>query len=162
MLGVAESVYVPRGWFGRPRKVRRPSRTFTFLDWAVDAVPLLTRLTDASDEAYLRSRWITPLIPGHPDVLSQIHLLLHGGGTSLGDGRIALLVCGECSDLWCGTISTRVVRTVDTVRWLGMAFQTPKRPPERFEPAIDFDFDRKQYETVLLDLQARFSAPVER
>lgn len=162
VLGIAESAYVPRGWFGRLRPARRPSRTSNFLDWVIDGTPLLARLQAASDASYLKRGWTTDLSPGHPDALDQIDLLLGDGVSSLGDGRVPLLVCGECSDLWCGTISTRVEHTDNEVRWLGLGYQTPRRAPDLFEPAIDVTFGRPPYERVLVELRMRFAAPADR
>lgn len=156
-LGVAPSSFTARSRGGRQWQRRFPDSTATFLDWTIDAVALLDHLAPAMRRAKLSSRWMTNLTTNHPDALAQLDLLLGDGESMLDDGRVVLYVCPDCSDLWCGTISTELVVTRELVHWGAIGFQTPGRPPEIFAPAEHVTFARPQYENVLTELRLRFA-----
>ena len=100
---------------------------------------------------------MTTLAPYHPDAFDTLDLLLDDAKSTFDDGRVALYVCPQCSDLRCGTISTEVVFTGTLVQWRTFGYQSPRRRPELFEPSADFTFGRTQYEDVVVGLRPRFN-----
>ena len=155
--GVVETRFTARTALGRRWQLRRPERVGSFLDWAVDSVPLLDRLAEPLRRASITSSWMTTLTSDHPDALDQIDQLLGDPGSIFDDGRVALYVCPKCSDPWSGTVSTDVVFTADVVHWRAIGWQRPQRPAEPFEPSVDLSFGRGQYEDALRDVRRAFA-----
>ncbi len=157
VLSVAETPFTARTALGRWWQRWHPDSVGSFLDWAVDGVPLLDRLAEPIRRASLTSSWMTTLAPNHPDALDQLSQLLDNTESTFDDGRVALYVCPQCSDRWWGTISTEVVFTDTLVQWRAFGSQGPRRRPELFEPSVDFTFGRAQYEDVVVGLRPRFT-----
>jgi hypothetical protein len=56
--------------------------------------------------------------------------LLRKAPPDLPSGRYSLLVCPECADLGCGTVSTIIERQDDLIVWHSFGFETNYAPDE--------------------------------
>lgn len=73
------------------------------------------------------------------------------------DGRVSLLVCAVCGDLWCGAVSMELALSPQTVTWQKIGWQGD---PEDVEPQLltdeSFTFDRDEYEELLRGLREHY------
>lgn len=162
-LGVVKDGYTwhepvrRRRWWGSTLK----PVTHPILDFTIDGAPLRD-LEGTVEEAGGGERSITMLIDDFPhEAVSQIDHLVGTTPPDVSGGRVALLIC-PCFDPGCGVLSAQLVTGSGTVQWRDLGWQRPSESLILIQPTTTFTFDRRQYESVLLDLRARSSALAER
>lgn len=145
-----------RWWWGSTLK----PVTHLLLDFTIDGAPLRD-LDVTVEQAGGGERRITMLIDDFPDeAVTQIDQLLGRTRPEVSGGRVALLIC-PCFDPGCGVLSAQLVTDSGTVQWRDLGWQRPSEDLVLMEPPTSFTFDRRQYESILLDLRVRFGAPAE-
>lgn len=134
----------------------------TFLDFAVDGVPL-RHLATGRAEAPHGVQEMTPLseMPRWPDLaVSALRRLLKMEPPDFPGGRTSLLVCPIDADLDCRALSALVVFHDSTVEWqdLGWEVTYEQYNPRQdgFDPPMTFRFDRAAYTVLLDELLVRF------
>jgi hypothetical protein len=73
------------------------------------------------------------------------------------DGRVSLLVCAVCGDLWCGALSIELALSPQTATWQKIGWRSN---PDDVEPQLltdqVFAFDRGKYEELLRGLREHY------
>jgi hypothetical protein len=129
-----------------------------FLDLVVDGRPLRDLLNIPEDAARpeqqttaLRDDWPPKTVM---EYLDRLLGLLPG---DFDDGRIALLLCPVCGDVWCDTVSMELAQAPQAVTWRRFGWQagTADDEPWMF-PDQSFTFERAEYEQFLQGLRDRY------
>lgn len=156
-LGVVERSYVlsdevRSGWFRR----EQVDRAVTYLDWAVDDVPLRDHLQAGVADL---TTFVTALqneearpVAGRTVIKALLGKLERPDDEAvMPDGRVALIQCW-CFDLNCSTLTAEVVAADDVVEWRDVSWQVAYEPIDLgyadFDPPT-FRFDRAQYTAEL-------------
>jgi hypothetical protein len=116
-----------------------------FLDFVVDGEAWSARLKSSGD-------LVTPLnrawLPSVPAAVEE--LLGRRRPADLAEGRLALLVCGECGDLGCGAVTASLQLRPDSVSWTDFRWENTYSEPS---PAVNAPetvmFRRDDYEATL-------------
>lgn len=144
------------------RRDKRESKTNekTRLQWTVDSRPLAQLLQTAANElpkvfrelsSDLNYSVVQPYSVSHiEDGRNTLRMLL---GELIWDelpGRVPLLV-GECLDIPCGVITTRVRRSGSTVTWSNFAVHGGGAEElfHAYPPELHFTFDSRQHDKTL-------------
>lgn len=133
-------------------------RPVAFLDFLVNDRPMRDLLDVPEDweqpldeTTALRDDWRPKAVV---DYLDRLLGVLPG---DYDDGRVSLLVCAVCGDLWCGAVSMELALSPQTVTWQKIGWQ---RDPEVVEPQLltdePFTFDRDEYEELLRGLREQY------
>ena len=133
------------GWFGR--KTREVHEEAYY--WTVDGVDLTTWIRQ-------RVQHLDPVPPveetiwlagNTEDALNRLDRLQGHLPPEFLGGRVALLTCPECGDLWCGALTAELHLTDETVTWhqLGWNSETADGSPFLFDPSLSVTFDRSEY-----------------
>ncbi|CAN5270826.1 hypothetical protein BH09ACT10_BH09ACT10_18240 [soil metagenome] len=153
-IGVVEDSYVVSdeeraGWFRR----RQVDRTITYLDWAINGLPLREHLkyvdgSSPGEVTVLQNDWAAP------GVGRQLIETLLGKESSsnydvaMPDRRVAVLFCAYCFDLDCATVTAVIVFSNDVVEWRDVGWQVSYESLDLSDGEFDpptFRFDRAQY-----------------
>lgn len=137
---------------------QRHERPIAFLDFLVDDRPMRDLLDVPEDweqplyeTTALRDDWRPKAVV---DYLDRLLGVLPG---DYDDGRVSLLVCAVCGDLWCGAVSVELALSPRTVSWQKIGWQGD---PEDVEPETlteqSFTFDRDEYEQLLRGLREHY------
>lgn len=133
-------------------------RPVTFLDFLVNGRPLRDLLDVPEDweeplqgTTVLRDDWRPTAVTGYLDRLLGV---LPG---DYDDGRVSLLICPICGDLWCGALSMELIVSPRTVTWHKFGWQgdADDDEPQPFQER-SFTFDRAEYEQLLRGLREHY------
>jgi hypothetical protein len=133
-------------------------RPVEFLDFFINGLPLRDLLDIPEDweqplfeTTALRDDWRPKAAVEYLDRLLGI---LPG---DYDDGRVALLLCPICGDLWCGALSMELTVLPEAVTWQKFGWQgdIDDDEPHPF-PGLSFTFDRIQYEQLLGALRQQY------
>lgn len=152
-VGPATSSYVELD--GRQER----ERPLSFVDFLVDGRPLRECLNIPDDTA-CPDHETTALRDDWQPTAAVEYLEVQGFRPGeFEDGRVALLLCPVCGDVWCGALSMELVLTQRTVTWTNFGWQEgPEDEPELF-PDQYFTFHRNEYEQLLQGLRERYEKP---
>ncbi|GAB12926.1 hypothetical protein ARGLB_029_00020 [Arthrobacter globiformis NBRC 12137] len=137
---------------------QQDERPIPFLDFLVDDRPMRDLLDVPEDweqplyeTTALRDDWRPKAVV---DYLDRLLGVLPG---DYEDGRVSLLICVVCGDLWCGAVSVELALSPQTVTWQKIGWQGD---PEDVEPETlteqSFTFDRDEYEQLLRGLREHY------
>lgn len=134
-------------------------RPLPFLDFLVNDRPLRDLLDVPEDweqqplheTTALRDDWRPKAAM---DYLDRLLGVLPG---DYDDGRVSLLLCPVCGDLWCGALSMELTLLPQTVTWQKFGWQgdADDDEPQPF-PERSFTFDRSEYEQLLRGLREHY------
>jgi hypothetical protein len=96
-----------------------------------------------------------------PETLKAADRLLLTCDADLPNNRRSLFVCAECGDLGCGTVSVLVTRVADLLIWSDFGYENTYEEQVSHEPYENigpFQFDRKDYECVFLEVMAQLKS----
>jgi hypothetical protein len=134
-------------------------RPVAFLDLHVDDRPMRDLLDVPEDweqqplqeTTALRDDWRPKAVV---DYLDRLLGVLPG---DYDDGRVSLLLCPVCGDLWCGALSMELTLSPQTVMWQKFGWQgdADDDEPQPF-PERSFTFDRSEYERLLHGLREHY------
>jgi hypothetical protein len=125
-----------------------------FLDFLIDNASLVKTVHEQDLVTDLNRAWL----PG--GVASAIETLLgRRPAPGLSEGRIPLLVCGECGDLECGAVTAALDVGASEVTWSDFQWENGYEEPEPIDTLAEpVRFDRAQYEAELADAGHRVAA----
>jgi hypothetical protein len=154
-LTVAPSTSSLVDWNGDQQR----ERPVAFLDFLVNDRPIRDLLDVPEDweqqplqeTTALREDWLPKEVM---DYLDRLLGVLPG---DYDDGRVSLLVCPVCGDLWCGALSMELTLLPRTVTWQNFGWQgdADDDEPQPF-PERSFTFDRTEYEQLLGGLREHY------
>jgi hypothetical protein len=125
-----------------------------FLDFVIGGDSLVERMEGFGNLVTPLNR---PWLDTVPDAIAE----LRGSRPSpdLGNGRIALLVCGHCGDLGCGALTASLHLSVDAVTWADFRWEDGLRDPWAATDAPEaVAFRRSEYEAALREAYERLAA----
>ena len=64
-------------------------------------------------------------------------------------GRRLVYVCPECADIGCGAYGCKISKSGDSYIWSDFAYENGYEDPQPIEGIGPFEFDAKNYETVI-------------
>lgn len=126
-----------------------------FLDFLIDNVSLLRTAHEQGNLVTdLNGAWLAE------GVASAIEILLgRRPAPDLSEGRIPLLVCGECGDLACGAVTAALDVGASEVTWSDFRWENGYGEPDPIDTLAEaVRFDRAQYEAELADAVLRVAA----
>lgn len=133
-------------------------RPVAFLDFLVNDQPMRDLLDVPEDwgmplegTTALRDDWRPKAVM---DYLDRLLGLTPG---DYDDGRVSLLVCQICGDLWCGALSMELTMSPQSVTWRQFGWQgdADDDEPQLF-PERSFTFDRAEYDQLLRGLREHY------
>ncbi|MDQ0618889.1 hypothetical protein [Arthrobacter globiformis] len=141
-----------------PKGDQQFDRPDAFLDFLVNDRPMRDLLDVPEDweqpldeTTALRDDWRPKAVV---DYLDRLLGVLPG---DYDDGRVSILVCAVCGDLWCGALSIELALSPQTVTWQKIGWQSD---PDDVEPQLltdrAFTFDRDEYEELLRRLREHY------
>lgn len=123
-------------------QTRRPESHF--LDFVVDGKSLRDIAHEPGLVTELNRAWL------HVASDAVQRLLGRASTEQLTDGRVMLLVCGECGDLGCGAITARLDVNDDSVTWSDFLYENTYADPAPVPSLLAaIRFDRSAYESAL-------------
>jgi hypothetical protein len=132
---------------GSGTRADRGSGTRSYRDLLVDGSSLVTL---AASDTIPPFGWCN----AKHEVAAADHLAGRGVNPELDGGRAVLLVCGECADLGCGAVTTRVVVGDELVEWQEIGVQTNFGEGVHLVDIGPFRFAREAYMAVVHELRA--------
>jgi len=145
---------------------RETGRVRTFLDFAIDGVPL-RELALAWDQSVGTDRFSTKLTEDDPhEAVNEIDALLGRIGVEPNEYQGLLCLPGSQNTTTDG-LAAQLSFETDRVVWRNFAWGDASPwldfdAPHRIENAPTFTFDRLQYETVLLEARGHYLRYIER
>lgn len=125
-------------------RVSKNSRKF--LDFVIDGTSFYDRLDQDL---------ISPLgwfLPEHQTKVVERLLLLEP--PDFADGRTSIFVCGECGDIYCGSLSAFIESDGDSIIWRDFVYQNNLDPDlgysDDYRDLGPFVFDADQYTQTML------------
>ena len=122
----------------------------SFVDFEVSGLSLYPEIHERQYDLISCLGWVSPMF----DKISLSRLLSNNSG-DMHDNRVALYVCPECVDPFCGGITTKVSVLPDVVIWDQFTFDNGwEAEPEMFqfyklEGLGPYRFERSHYENTI-------------
>ncbi|CAH0215480.1 hypothetical protein SRABI02_02309 [Plantibacter cousiniae] len=150
------------------RKDLSTTRQVAVVEWLIDGEPFTERMrfpngTPCNDMTLMHD---APHFP--PAAVASLRALLSMAGpeqepVDFSDGRVGLLFCHQCGDLYCGAVSASVVVSDSTVEWRDIAYQdgNTEEIGDAEVAAFTLTFERAPYESTITALIEDWTARSE-